>query len=74
MYDSYISHKAWWRHNTYYRVIIHITWLCDIEKNIKDSGTDDVIQYGKSMLVLWSVHRLEDRLVIVCIQTTVYSI
>ena len=33
---------------------------------MKGSRTDDIIQYSDSMLVLWSAHGLESRLVIVC--------
>ena len=41
------------------------------KKNIKDSETDNIIQYNNNMLVLWKVYVLENRLVAVCTQTTV---
>jgi len=33
-------------------VTVTVTQSCDIEKNIKDSKTDNVIQYSNNMLAL----------------------
>ena len=48
-----------------------------IQKIIKDFGINNVIQYGNSMLALQKVHRLQSRLVIVCVyrlQSVVYKV
>ena len=42
-----MSHKS----QSMIHVKVTVTQLCDIEKNIKDSETDNVIQYGNNMLV-----------------------
>ena len=42
-----MSHKS----QSMIHVKVTVTQLCDIEKNIKDSKTDNVIQYGNNMLV-----------------------
>jgi len=45
-YNGHTSHKVWQRYNTYHRIVIYIiitvTQSCDIEKDVKDSRTDDV--------------------------------
>ena len=35
-----------------YHVTVTVTRSCDAEKVIEDSGTDDIIQYGKNILAL----------------------
>jgi len=41
-----------WSHH----VTVTVTRLCDTEKVIEGSKTDNIIQYSKSMLVLWITH------------------
>jgi len=46
--------------------VMTVTQSCDIEKIIEGSGTNNVIQYGNNMLVLWKTYVLEGRIVVVC--------
>ena len=45
MCDSHTSHKSWQKHDICHIVVIYITvtQLCDIKKDVEDSGIDDVI-------------------------------
>ena len=47
------SHVTEWSHH----VMVIVTRSCDAEKIIKGSGIDDIIQYGKNMLVLWITYK-----------------
>jgi len=49
-------------YNTYHRMV---TQLYDIEKVTEGSRTDNILQHGYSMLVLWRAHELEDGLAVV---------
>jgi len=48
-----------------------VTQSYNTKKDIKGFKTDNIIQYNNSMLALWSIHRLKNK---VCTQTIVYSI
>jgi len=50
---SMTSHVTEWSHH----VMVIVTRSCDAEKIIKGSGIDDIIQYGKNMLVLWITYK-----------------
>jgi len=39
-----------------HHVMVMVTRSYDVEKVIKDSGTDNIIQYDKSILALWITH------------------
>jgi len=39
-------------------ITVKVTQSCDTEKDVEGSGTDDVIQYGNNILILWKAHVL----------------
>jgi len=43
-----VTHVTWWSHH----ITVIVTRSCNAEKIIEDSETNNIIQYGKSMLAL----------------------
>ena len=54
-YEYYILYDiaTGWSHH----VTATVIRSCNTEKVMEDFGTNNIIQYGKSMLALWIIHR-----------------
>jgi len=65
-HDSYISHKLWYKYNTYHKIVTDIIVInYNIEKDVEGFGINNIIYHIYNILILCSTHSLSDKLDII---------